>query len=66
MPSAGQLPTEVQLAGVAGVILDNQHQVSFLAAWVLGRWDIQYEYRRVQYEHCRVERNTKPGKTTPE
>jgi hypothetical protein len=31
MPSAGQLPTEVHLAVVAGVIVDHQPQVRLLA-----------------------------------
>jgi hypothetical protein len=37
MPSAGQLPTQVQLTGVAGVIVDNQPQGSLLASRVAGR-----------------------------
>jgi hypothetical protein len=39
MPSAGQLATEVHLAGVVGVIVDNQPQVRLLASWAGRRWD---------------------------
>jgi hypothetical protein len=39
MPPAGQLATEVHLAELAAVIVDNQPQVRLLASWAVGRWN---------------------------